>query len=96
MLIAKTDNGSAAFMVEKTTGNLQPAANSFIAASELSEPAASGASVAVLNANGKFMYVIDRNKAVLHGYGVNRGKLLELAAPYPVPRSISGIVIVKP
>jgi hypothetical protein len=97
-LIVKTENGSAVFIVDRQTGALQPTDSSASStdAAESSRAAQDGSLSAVLDASGRFMYVIDGAKGELHGYGVNGGKLTELAAPYPVPRSTSGIAIVKP
>jgi 6-phosphogluconolactonase (cycloisomerase 2 family) len=98
ILIVKTESGNASFIVDQQTGALQPAGRnlSFAAAARLPRAAQTGSSSAVLDASGRFMYVIDSNRAELHGYSVNAGKLSELAVPYPVPRSTSGIAVVKP
>jgi DNA-binding beta-propeller fold protein YncE len=98
VLIVKTESGSAVFIVDRQTGALRQmdSSASFTASAELSHAAQAGPLSTVLDASGRFMYVIDSNRGELRGYNVTGGKLTELAAPYPVPHSTSGIAIVKP
>ncbi len=96
-LIVKTESGSAVFIVDRQTGALQRTdSNASFTAAELPRAAQTGPVSAVLDASGRFMYVIDSARGELRGYSVNGGTLTELAAPYPVPRSTSGIAIVRP
>jgi hypothetical protein len=98
MLVAKTQAGKVVFIVDSKTGSLQPADATALPArvAELARAAEEGSLSAVLDKRGKFVYVMDSSRAELHGYSVSRGKLVELAVPYPVSRSTSGIAIVNP
>ena len=77
-------------------GKLQPMPTA-TEASARESGATSHSTPAVLDASGKFMYVIDAGKAEIAAYRVDQGKPEPLTpATYPISKSASSLVVVKP
>jgi 6-phosphogluconolactonase (cycloisomerase 2 family) len=96
-LIVVGDSTLTVLAVDKETGSIQQtdSVNASAAASDLASFAMSASRQAVLDANGRFMYVVDGGKGELAAYQINRGKLA-LAESYPVPDGTSFITLVQP
>lgn len=66
-------------------------------AAEPSSAANSGGQPAVLDSSGRFMYVVDVNRAELLPYRADQGKLTALLPlPIAIPRSTTSIAVVRP
>jgi hypothetical protein len=77
-LIVESESGASAFKVDRETGLLKPRdsqAAMALSASALQPSAISGSQTAVLDASGRFMYVLDTNRAELLAFQVENGKL---------------------
>src|SRR4029077_8859770 len=97
-LIVVGDSTLTVLAVDKETGLIQQtdSVSASTAASDLSPLGISAPRQAVLDANGRFMYVVDAGKAELTAYRINRGKLVAFAESYPIPDGTSFITIVQP
>lgn len=92
VVIATTGTGKVAFHLLK--GKLEPLPEEIVA-SEIASTQAQPSS-AVLDASGKFMYVVDAGKAELAAFQVEHGKPVALSPPgYPVSRGTAAIALVK-
>ena len=92
-VIATTSAGSIAFRVAK--GKLEPLPGE-IAASKPASTKAQAPPSAVLDASGRFMYVVDAGKAELAAFHVEQGRPKALSPPaYPLPSGTSAIALVK-
>ncbi len=89
-VIATTSAGNIAFRLSK--GKLQPLPGEMAA----SEPASTQNQSAVLDASGRFMYVIDAAKAELMAFHVEQGRPTALSpSGYPISPGTSAIALVK-
>jgi hypothetical protein len=97
-LIVVGDSTLTVLAVDKETGSIQQTdlVSAPTAASDLSSLAMSASRQAVLDANGRFMYVVDAGRGELAAYRINDGKLSTVAARYPVPDGTSSITLVQP
>jgi hypothetical protein len=97
-LIVEGNDTVTAFAVDKETGSIQQSDSLSVstATPDLSSPAMPASRHAVLDANGRFMYVVDASKAELTAYQIEGGKLVVLVASYPVPEGTSSIALVQP
>ena len=100
VLIVETRSGATAYIVNQETGLLAPADSSAIskAFSSLAPQAAAaaGRQMAVLDASGEFMYVVDANRAELLAFRVEKGKASALLQSYPMRESTGPIALVQP
>ena len=98
-LIVTSGKAISAYKVDKETGSIQPmdSAVSFMGDSDPSSSTAIGPQLAVLDSRGRFMYVVDINRAELLPYRVDNGKLFALSpSAIPIPSATTSIAIVKP
>jgi 6-phosphogluconolactonase (cycloisomerase 2 family) len=92
-VIATTSAGKMAFRLSK--GKLQ-ALPEEMATTETASAKGQSSPSAVLDASGRFMYVVDAGKAELQGFQVGQGKPAALSPPsYPVSRGTRAIAVVK-
>jgi 6-phosphogluconolactonase (cycloisomerase 2 family) len=92
-VIVTTSAGKIAFRLSH--GKLQTLPGE-MATTETASAKDQPSSPAVLDASGRFMYVVDAGKAELDGFQVGQGKPTALSPPsYPVSRGTSAIAVVK-
>jgi hypothetical protein len=96
MLLVTDEKGMIAYRIDKETGSIQQtdAAVFSMADADRTSSANIRSQLAVLEATGKFMYVVDSNLAELRAFGVEDGRLAELPSRYQVsPKSDTAVVI---
>lgn len=93
-ILATTQKGTLAFRV--SNGKLEPLpAARAVSAQEQSVTTHSPS--AVLDASGRFMYVLDATRAEIAAYRVDQGKPVPLSpSAYPIARSANSLTLVKP
>jgi hypothetical protein len=93
-VLATTSAGTVAFTV---SGGKLKALPGSMTASQLASARAQAQPAAVLDASGRFMYVVDAAKAELAAFQVESGKPVPLSpSAYPVPRGTTSVALVKP
>jgi hypothetical protein len=94
-LMVETENAVSFYRVNQETGELQQdSASAALSASDLSRLAAAGPQTAALDAAGKFMYVVDVQRAELLAFRVEKGKLVLLPPVYPVMAGTGSLALV--
>jgi len=91
-IVATTQAGPVAFRVSGGKLKVVPGA---IAASELA--AIKTQPSAVLDASGRFMFVVDTGKGELAAFRIENGRPIPLpSSTYPVPRGTAALALVRP
>jgi len=98
-LTVASEGGIEVFSVEAETGSLHEGVlgKSLMTTADHSMPASSAPQFAVLDSQGRFMFVADINRAELQTFRIDNGKLAALPnATIPISSATSSIAIVKP
>jgi 6-phosphogluconolactonase (cycloisomerase 2 family) len=98
-LTVASEAGVQAFTVDKETGSIHEGglAKSLMAPADASMPANSAPQKAVLDSQGRFMFVADVNRAELLVFRVDNGKPVALSsAAIPISSATSSMAVVKP
>lgn len=98
-LTVASEAGVKVFTVDKETGSFQEGATdeSLMTPADHSMSANSASPLAVLDSQGRFMFVANLNRAALLVFRVENGKLIALpTATVPISSATSSMAIVKP
>jgi hypothetical protein len=97
ILMVETESAIRFYRVNRETGALEqqtPAAA--LSASDLARLATAGPQTAILDPEGKFMYMVDAARAELLAFRVEGQGLVKIAEANPVPDGTNSVALVKP
>lgn len=97
MLLVTDEEGMIAYKVDKETGSIQQA-DAVVSTMAAVDPTSSAnvrrSQLAVLDATGRFMYIVDSDLLEIHAFRVEDGKLFKLASRYQLsPKSNAAVII---
>lgn len=97
-LIVVGESTLTVLAVDKETGSIQQAdsVSAAKAATDLSSLIKAESQQAVMDRDGRFMYVVDAHKGELAAYRIDAGKLVAPPESYPIPDGTSSIALVQP